>query len=210
MVSFEGKGDVRIEDGRPRLSVVGPNGARADFLVVADEVRIGRSSASDIVLTDATASYAHAMLRRDGDAFEILDLESRNGIYVNGEKAVRRKLHDGDEVLVGRTELKFSWPSEDDSDEDDSDEDNDLGVPSKGQRKVRTAWIAFASRIIAHTLGAAAMIVLGLLIAGGMPSGCGLGSVDRSSAAEISEEQPDSTSEERPAPAPPARPDPNS
>ena len=210
MVSFEGKGNVRIEDDHPRLSVVGPSGARADFLVVADQVRIGRSGASDVVLPDATASYAHAMLRRSGSRYEILDLQSRNGVYVNGERVdSARVLHDGDEVLLGRTELKFAWPAEDASDRDEADEDyddDDDVASAKGSRKVRAAWIAFASRIIAHTLGAAAMIVLGLMIAGGMPTGCGL--AERSDASSVIAE-PTGSTPGLPAPAP-APPDPSS
>jgi len=202
MVSFEGKGDVRFEDDHPRLSVVGPNGARADFLVVADEVRIGRSGTSDVILADATASYAHAMLRRSGGAYEVLDLQSRNGVYVNGERVDSAcVLHDGDEVLIGRTEVKFSWPAEAATERDEADDFDDDVATAKSGRKVRAAWIAFASRIIAHTLGAAAMIILGLLIAGGMPAACGLANAARSDGSTLSEGRPDSTTAP-PVPAP--------
>jgi hypothetical protein len=219
MDQFAAKRDVRLPDDRPRLTVVGPTGARIDFLVVADEVRIGRSKTSDVVLTDATASYSHAVLRRRGAGYEILDLKSRNGVFVNGDRVdSRRALRDGDEVTIGRTGLTFSWPGESDAHADagdfDDEDDDDVDAP-KSSKRLQAAWIAFASRIIAHTLGAAAMIALGLLIAGGMPTGCGLGSDERSDAPSVEREQtvseilPDSTPRARPAVAP-DRPDPSS
>ena len=69
---------------------------------------IGRSSACDIVIDDPRISRRHAQLEVDGVDVHIVDLESRNGIYVN-DRPVRRMqaLAEGDVILIGAAELKF-------------------------------------------------------------------------------------------------------
>jgi pSer/pThr/pTyr-binding forkhead associated (FHA) protein len=71
---------------------------------------IGRDVASDIPLAwDTEVSRAHAMLQRIGGAWTIVDDGlSRNGSSVNGRRVYgRRRLDDGDAILVGRTQLVF-------------------------------------------------------------------------------------------------------
>ncbi|MEX0675073.1 MAG: DUF3662 and FHA domain-containing protein [Gaiellaceae bacterium] len=68
---------------------------------------IGRSKECDVQLADPNASRRHAELRREGTAFWIVDLDSTNGIEVNGRRLKRAKLEDGDRVTLGSTELVF-------------------------------------------------------------------------------------------------------
>ena len=68
---------------------------------------IGRSKECDVQLADPNASRRHAELRREGSAFWIVDLDSTNGIEVNGRRLKRAKLEDGDRVTLGSTELVF-------------------------------------------------------------------------------------------------------
>jgi pSer/pThr/pTyr-binding forkhead associated (FHA) protein len=71
---------------------------------------IGRDPASDIPLEwDTEVSRAHAVLERIGGAWTIVDDGlSRNGSSVNGRRIHgRRRLDDGDAILVGRTQLVY-------------------------------------------------------------------------------------------------------
>ena len=68
---------------------------------------IGRSKECDVQLADPNTSRRHAELRREGTAFWIVDLDSTNGIEVNGRRLKRAKLEDGDRVTLGSTELVF-------------------------------------------------------------------------------------------------------
>jgi hypothetical protein len=70
-------------------------------------VLIGRSKECDVQLADPNASRRHAELRREGTAYWIVDLDSTNGIEVNGRRLKRAKLEDGDRVTLGSTELVF-------------------------------------------------------------------------------------------------------
>ena len=59
-------------------------------------VVIGRSKDCDIQLADPNVSRRHAEVRQEGAAYWIVDLDSTNGIEVNGRRQKRAKLEDGD------------------------------------------------------------------------------------------------------------------
>ena len=67
---------------------------------------IGRGRHADLLLSEATISRAHALLGRDGDRVFVQDLGSTNGTLVNGSKADRQFLGDGDELMMGRLVLR--------------------------------------------------------------------------------------------------------
>ncbi|MTB71549.1 FHA domain-containing protein [Arsenicicoccus cauae] len=88
----------------------GPNtGAR--FLLDAEEVSAGRHPDSDIFLDDVTVSRRHAVFVRMGDTFEVRDVGSLNGTYVNRERTDAGRLQAGDEVQIGKFRLVFYAPS---------------------------------------------------------------------------------------------------
>jgi hypothetical protein len=62
---------------------------------------IGRDRRCRLILADGTVSRAHAELRRDGDAWEVRDLGSTNGTWVNGWRVDRATLGPGDELSLG-------------------------------------------------------------------------------------------------------------
>jgi hypothetical protein len=68
---------------------------------------IGRSRDSDVQIEDASASRRHAELRQEGTAFWIVDLDSTNGLEVNGLRTQRAKLDHGDKITIGSTEISF-------------------------------------------------------------------------------------------------------
>jgi hypothetical protein len=68
---------------------------------------IGRSRDCDIQLSDPNVSRRHAELRQEGASYWIVDLDSTNGIEVNGRRLKRAKLEDGDRVTVGSTDMVF-------------------------------------------------------------------------------------------------------
>jgi hypothetical protein len=71
-------------------------------------VLIGRSRECDVQLADPNVSRRHAELRQEGASYWIVDLDSTNGIEVNGRKLKRSKLESGDRVTMGSTELVFT------------------------------------------------------------------------------------------------------
>lgn len=69
---------------------------------------IGRSS-DQVQLSDHSASRRHAELRPSNGSWQILDLNSSNGTYVNGQRVLSpTTIKDGDQIRVGSSLLVFS------------------------------------------------------------------------------------------------------
>jgi hypothetical protein len=69
---------------------------------------IGRSKDCDIQVSDPNVSRRHAEVRREGDAYVLVDLDSTNGIEVGGKRVKRLDLHEGSRFTLGSTEVAFS------------------------------------------------------------------------------------------------------
>jgi predicted component of type VI protein secretion system len=70
---------------------------------------VGRDASSDIIVADVEVSRQHARLSATESGFQIEDLASTNGVFVNGERVTgARALSPGDVIGVGQTvELAF-------------------------------------------------------------------------------------------------------
>ena len=75
-----------------------------------DWVVIGRGRGADIVIAEPTMSRAHAAIGFDGERFFVQDLGSTNGTRVNGSAAEKAELKNGDEVSLGKLQLKLDLP----------------------------------------------------------------------------------------------------
>jgi pSer/pThr/pTyr-binding forkhead associated (FHA) protein len=67
---------------------------------------IGRSAAADLILDAALVSRLHCRLEANDETLEVVDLESTNGVYVNGERVASAHMIPGDRLKVGRVELE--------------------------------------------------------------------------------------------------------
>lgn len=72
-------------------------------------VEVGRAEESQVVLADPFVSRQHAELRwhRDG-GWDLLDLNSHNGTFVNGQLISEAWLHDGDVIGIGHRTLRLA------------------------------------------------------------------------------------------------------
>jgi pSer/pThr/pTyr-binding forkhead associated (FHA) protein len=96
-----------LEGGRGVLIVKrGPN-AGSKFFLESEVTGIGRHPDCAIFLDDITVSRQHAEIRRTEDGFELHDVGSLNGTYVNKERVETAELRTGDEVQVGKFKLVF-------------------------------------------------------------------------------------------------------
>jgi len=84
----------------------GPNRGER-FLLNSPETSIGRSGENDVLLDDVTVSRKHANIRRAGERFELIDLGSLNGTYVNNNSIARATLNSGDEIQFGKFHMLF-------------------------------------------------------------------------------------------------------
>ena len=89
-----------------RLIITG--GSRQREMVLVDTLIVGRDPGCDITETnDPLLSRRHAAFTADDKAAMVRDLESRNGILVNGAKAKQARLNNGDVVQIGHLQVKF-------------------------------------------------------------------------------------------------------
>lgn len=72
------------------------------------DIRIGRATDNQVVLDDLLVSRYHAVLRRTGNQWELVDNHSANGTYVNGNRIVRAIIGPNDIVGIGHQLLHLS------------------------------------------------------------------------------------------------------
>src|SRR6185503_18169331 len=92
-----------------RLIGVLPSGEKLEYFINRQEVEVGKAAHNHIVLNDPTVSNTHAILIARNSGYSIVDLGSRNGTYVNGERLGNHAhtLRHGDSIQLGQTLLTF-------------------------------------------------------------------------------------------------------
>lgn len=113
-------GKVMMADWPRCMFCKAPRGSKAASLEVtsgplhgrsipleAEVTTIGSAPGATVLLNDAGVSRKHAGIKKADGGFELADLGSTNGVYVNGERVARRTLQGGDVIRVGSTEMVF-------------------------------------------------------------------------------------------------------
>ena len=84
----------------------GPN-AGSRFVLDHPVTSAGRHPNSDIFCDDITVSRRHAEFRRQNSEFQVVDVGSLNGTYINREPVQSAVLANGDEIQIGKFRLVF-------------------------------------------------------------------------------------------------------
>ncbi len=101
-----------LEISDPGVLVVtrGPNvGSRIPL--GTRRVTAGRHPESDLFLDDVTVSRRHAEIVYTEAGYQVLDVGSLNGTYVNRQRVERALLANGDELQIGKFKLAFYAPA---------------------------------------------------------------------------------------------------
>ena len=88
------------------IIVVDPNGNQRKYNIEAfqkEVVSFGRQPDNDIVFNYDFVSRVHGVIYREGMQYYIEDMNSTNGIYVNGSRTKRAKLNMGDSIVLARS-----------------------------------------------------------------------------------------------------------
>lgn len=91
----------------------GPD-AGTEYELSQETMLIGRSASADITVNDSFASRQHAELHFIDNAYRLHDLESKNGVFVNGGRiapGATAWLEDGDALQFASTRFRFQDPS---------------------------------------------------------------------------------------------------
>ncbi|HZQ38153.1 MAG TPA: FHA domain-containing protein [Dehalococcoidia bacterium] len=98
---------------RPVLYVHTPNHSFS-LRMQRDEATIGRGNTNDIPIDLPTVSVHHAVVRRRGERWELVDLHSRNGTTINGQPIEEALLNDGETFqLAGSVTITFALRADD-------------------------------------------------------------------------------------------------
>lgn len=112
---------VPVRDSKPATTLSGrPAGgftaacltlddeAKSSFPLFDAEYTIGREASNAIAIPDRSISARHAILRRTAAGYELEDLGSRNGTFVNGERVTRALLRNDDAVRLGTVQMTYT------------------------------------------------------------------------------------------------------
>lgn len=81
---------------------------RTPILLSGVTFRLGRNADNDIRLQDNSVSRHHAQIHRGPDgAYVVSDLNSLNGVFVNGRQVQSSQLKEGDKLEIGDVALRF-------------------------------------------------------------------------------------------------------
>ena len=79
------------------------------FPLTDDSILVGRQAYCDLVLENHAVSREHAKFIRNKDQWFVEDLQSRNGVWINGKRTGYEpvRVKDGDQIVVGDVTLIF-------------------------------------------------------------------------------------------------------
>jgi pSer/pThr/pTyr-binding forkhead associated (FHA) protein len=92
----------------PRLVVISAELKGQEYACIKTEMKIGRTDDNDIAIDHRSLSRTHAKLvREENGEWRIIDMQSANGLTVNGESYAQASLNNGDVVELGHVKLRF-------------------------------------------------------------------------------------------------------
>ena len=91
--------------GFPPGSLIDENGER--LIITEQKLSIGRDTESTMQVVDVEVSRNHAEIRLLNTSFVLIDLQSTNGTFVNGQRVQEHTLQNFDQIKIGSTILLF-------------------------------------------------------------------------------------------------------
>ena len=91
--------------GFPPGSLIDENGKR--LIITEQKLSIGRDTKSTMQVVDVEVSRNHAEIRLLNTSFVLIDLQSTNGTFVNGQRVQEHTLQNFDQIKIGSTILLF-------------------------------------------------------------------------------------------------------
>jgi Nif-specific regulatory protein len=92
---------------KPRLLAISGSLTGTVQPLVDGRLSIGREESNQLCLVDPVVSRKHSSIQQTGLQFELIDLDSHNGTFVNGIPIRRRNIDHGDTIRIGGSELVF-------------------------------------------------------------------------------------------------------
>jgi pSer/pThr/pTyr-binding forkhead associated (FHA) protein len=89
------------------------DGLNQEFILNKPLVTLGRATTNDIILAQGRVSRNHAQVTCSDNGVTVTDLNSANGVWVNGQRVTEAKLKPGDTVAISDSVLQYLAPTPD-------------------------------------------------------------------------------------------------
>ncbi len=105
--------ETKRRDLRPALVFLSGELIAVPIPLEREEVILGRALEADVRVNDTQVSRQHARITTTKDLvsgkadYTLIDLNSRNGTFLNGHRITLEKLNNGDKIAIGETILRF-------------------------------------------------------------------------------------------------------
>lgn len=91
----------------PNITILNGDEIGKTYSWTADQIRIGRNSANDFVVSNASVSGEHCIIERCDGGWRVKDLDSTNGTRVNEVRITMATVHRNDVISLGDIALSI-------------------------------------------------------------------------------------------------------
>ncbi len=106
-----GSYELKPQQELPRFIVTHDRETLMQFTMVDSRALVGRSEFCDITIDRYCISRQHAMFIKDDNSVIVIDLRSKNGTSVNGQRVASKVLRDNDIIEIGDHRIKVAIPA---------------------------------------------------------------------------------------------------
>jgi len=115
----------------PLLRITDSAGQEKNYSLTQKSVSIGRDKGNDLVLPDKGVSRYHAKLKKHKKGYQLIDLDSINGTFVNDQSVKSLELNNLDRIKIGSNTLIFL---------DQPDKGTSLGIKTPDEEEKESEW----------------------------------------------------------------------
>jgi pSer/pThr/pTyr-binding forkhead associated (FHA) protein len=101
----------------PKVVVLSGRAAGQEFPLDQDRLTLGRGPGVDVAFDDSAMSRHHAAIEYADERFRIVDLDSTNGVLVNGDPVISSSLGHGDRFQLGTLQFQIVIDQQEESPE---------------------------------------------------------------------------------------------
>jgi pSer/pThr/pTyr-binding forkhead associated (FHA) protein len=91
----------------PNLTILNGDEQGKTYEWTSDGIRIGRNSANDFVIANASVSGEHCIIERSEGGWRVKDLDSTNGSSINNQRITMSTIYRNDVLKLGDITLSF-------------------------------------------------------------------------------------------------------
>ncbi|OVE80830.1 hypothetical protein BVY03_05355 [bacterium K02(2017)] len=106
--------EIDTSETEPYFIIVAGKDIGKLYAIDSDELVAGRSTDCDIWIEDNTISRKHFKIKKTGRTYQVIDMKSTNGTFINNKRVQSAALEAGDKIQISKdTIIQFDFFDED-------------------------------------------------------------------------------------------------